>query len=354
MIGFYILLLCFRLNPWISIIGAVAFGLSSVNMLYLAGGHNSKVLAIALLPTVIGSLMLAYRRNLFTGALLFAFFFSLQLSANHLQMTYYGMFLVALIVLAELYIHVKDKLYLKFVKASSVLVIAAIVGILPNFSNLYTTYEYGKYSTRGKSELTITPNQTAGEKTTTGNALDPDYITQYNMGYGEVWSVVIPDVKGGSATYIGNKKDIIEKVNPQYREYVAQSPSYWGEQYFSGGAFYFGVSMFVLFILGMVFIKDPIKWAFLAASALAVILSWKYGIIDAFIQHFPLFKKFRDTKMIMVLMQIAFPVVGLLFVKEMFTTVINRKKLLYTLLIINGVFLLFYLMPGAFFDFVGQ
>jgi hypothetical protein len=353
MIAFYILLLCFEVSPWMSIIGAVAFGFSSIFMLYLDAGHNSKVHAIALLPAVIGSLLLAYRKDFKMGAILLSFFLCLEVSANHLQMTYYSLFLIAAIIIAEAIIYIKDRLYLKFIKVSSVLLVATILAILPSFSSLYTTYEYGKYSTRGKSELTITPKSSGTEKQSAENALDPGYITQYSMGVGETWSMVIPDVKGGTETYIGNKKDIINDVDPQYRDIVAQQSTYWGEQLFSGGAFYFGASMFVLFILGLFFIKDPIKWAFLAASALGVMLSWKYsGILQFFINHFPLFNKFRDTKMMLILVQISFPVVGVLFLKEIFARQIDKKKLLYAIIAINGVMLLFYIMPHTFFDFV--
>ncbi|HEY4785247.1 MAG TPA: YfhO family protein [Bacteroidales bacterium] len=355
MIAFYILLLCFEVTPWFGIIGAVAFGLSSIFMLYLEAGHNSKVHAIALLPAVIGSLMLAYRKDFKIGAILLSFFLCLEISANHIQMTYYSLFLIACIVIVELIIHIKEKLFLKFIKVSSVLLVATVLAILPSFSNLYTTYEYGKYSTRGKSELTISPSAPGQQKQSTENALDPGYITQYSMGVGETWSVAIPNVKGGEETYLGNKKDVMNEVNPQYREYIAQQPSYWGEQLFSGGAFYFGATIFTLFILGLVFIKDPIKWAFLAASALGIMLSWKYSeILQFFINHFPWFNKFRDTKMMLILVQISFPLVGLLFLKEIFNRLIDKKKLLYTLLIINGIFLLFYIMPGTFFDFLSS
>lgn len=356
MIAFYILLLCFEISPWLSIIGAVAFGFSSIFMLYLEGGHNSKVHAIALMPAIIGSLLLAYRKNFIVGSVLLSFFVCLQVAANHLQMTYYGLFLIAAIVVVELVIHIKSKQILKFVKVSSIVVVAAIIGILPSFSNLYTTAEYGKYSTRGKSELTISPSSAGVQVQSAKDGLDADYITEYNMGYGEPWSVVIPDVKGGDQNYIGYRKDgkdILKEVDPRYQEYVAQSMSYWGDQDASGGAFYFGATMFVLFILGLIFITDPIKWAFLAASVLGVVMAWKYGsVIHFFIQHFPLFNKFRDTKMTLMLVQIAFPFIGLLFIKEIFTNTINKKKLLYAILAINGLLLLFYIMPGTFFDFV--
>ena len=352
MISFYILMLCFGVSPWLGIIGALAFGFASVNMLYLGGGHNSKVHAIALIPMVMGAILLAYRKNLWMGAILLSFFLCLQVSANHLQMTYYSLFLIGAIVLVEMILHFKNKLYFKFAKTSGIVAVAVIIGLLPSFSNLFTTYEYSKFTTRGKSELTISSPNALSQKEAPSDALETKYITMYSMGYGEVWSVVIPDVKGGAVNYLGNNKEIMKDVNPQFREYIAQSPSYWGEQDTSGGAFYFGASIFLLFVLGMVFIKDPIKWAFFGASALAIVLSWKYGsTLQFFIDHFPWFNKFRDTKMMMILVQISFPCIGLLFVNELFTNQINRKKLLYTLLAVNGLLILFYIMPSTFFDF---
>ncbi|HEX2934634.1 MAG TPA: hypothetical protein VHO72_04720 [Bacteroidales bacterium] len=351
MIAFYILMLCFGISPWISIIGAVAFGFASIFVLYLEGGHNSKVHAIALLPAVIGSILLAYRKNVVMGALLLAFFICLELSANHIQMTYYALFLIAAIIIVELIIHLKNKLLGKFIKVSLVLAVATIIGVLPAISNLVTTDEYSKYSTRGKSELTITPK--SGQQTTSAEALESGYITEYNLSPGETWSLAIPNVKGGRIDYIGNKKDIMPKVDKKYAEYIAQYPSYWGEQASSGGAFYFGASVFLLFILGMVFIKDRLKWAFMAASLLAILLSLKSGVlIEMFINSFPLFNKFRDTKMILLIAQISFPFVGLWFIKELMNVQIDKKKLIYTLVAVNGLFIIFYIAPKLFFDFL--
>jgi hypothetical protein len=354
MVGFYILLLCFDVEPWLCVIGAIAFGLSSINILYLAGGHNTKVHAIALIPPLIGSLMLAYRKNLKIGAVLFALFVCLELTANHLQMTYYALFLIVPLVLIELFLHFRQKLYLKFINVSAVLLVSAVIGALPTLTNLLTTYEYSKSTTRGKSELTLT-SKTDLFKTTDKNALTPFYIKEYNFGPGEVWSLIIPNVKGGNEDYIGNRKEIIKDVNDQYRDIVGQQNTYWGEQSGTGGAFYFGASMFLLFILGLIFIKDPIKWAILAASLLAIFLSLKYSfILDYFIGHFPMFNKFRDTKMFLYLVQIAFPFIGILFLKDLFTVKIDKKKLLYALISINGVLFILYLTPTVWFDFLSN
>jgi len=353
MIGFYILLLCFSVNPWLAIIGGIAFGLSSINVLYLGGGHNAKVHAISFIPPIIGGIFYAYRKNAIKGAAILSLFTCLHLSANHFQMTYYLLYLILAIVIVELYIHLKQKLLPKFIKTSSVLLIAGILGALPIFSNLFLTYEYSKYTIRGESELTISANEAT--KKVEKEALSSDYIKQYSLGFGEVWSLVIPDVKGGKMGYLGNEKEIMSSVSPNLKEQVAQHPSYWGEQASTGGAFYFGASIFLLFVLGMFFIKDKLKWALLTVSLLAIILSWKYGsLVDWFINNAPLFDKFRDTKMMLIIAQLSFPLLGLLFINKLFKDEIDKKKFIYVSLGVIGLLTVFYIMPTVWFGFLNN
>jgi hypothetical protein len=191
MISFYIMLLCFGVSPWLSIIGAIAFGFSSINILYLGNGHVTKIHAIALLPGIVGSLYYAYRKNMFNGALLLSIFVCLHLSANHLQQTYYFLFLALAFILVEFYRSFKEKLLVSFFKVSLVLAIATTIGVLPTVSNLIVTNEYSKFSTRSKSELTI--SKSAGTDNSQNTGLERDYIKQYSLGYGEIWSVAVPD-----------------------------------------------------------------------------------------------------------------------------------------------------------------
>ncbi|NJK85432.1 MAG: hypothetical protein HC906_05165 [Bacteroidales bacterium] len=194
MIGFYILMLCFNVNPWLSSIGSMAFGLSSYVMLYLSNGHIAKVHAISLIPPILGGLIYAYRKNVYIGSILVSIFTCLHLTANHVQMTYYFLFLLVSIVAVEFLISLNQNKVPKFLKTSGILVIAGVLGVLPPIANLLVTQEYGKYTTRGKSELTITSeNRPVNDK----EALDIEYIKRYNMGTGELWSMVIPNAKGG-------------------------------------------------------------------------------------------------------------------------------------------------------------
>ncbi len=353
MAGFYIMLLCFRVDFKIAIIGAIAFGLSSYNILYLVGGHNTKIHAISFIPPIIGSIYYGYRRNYFTGSALLAIFVCLHISANHLQMTYYLLYMISGIALVEFVIALKEKVMPAFMKASLFLLLGGMLGLLPPVTNIMVTKEYSNYTTRGESELTL-------KKSTSGssladNALDKDYIKQYSFGHGEIWSLVIPNVKGGAMGVLGQEKEYLKDVSPSLRESISRYPKYWGEQYATGGAFYFGASIFLLFIFGAFFVKDKIKWAFLGVSLLAILLSWKFSIVtDFFIDHIPLYNKFRDTKMMLILVQISFSLLAILFINHLFLNQINNKKLIKISAGVAGILLIFYLFPRLFFDFFNR
>lgn len=351
--GFYILLLCFKVDPWLSIVGSIAFGLVSFNILYMSTGHMTKIHAISFIPPIIGGIIYAFRQNALKGSLIVCVFLCLHLTANHLQMTYYSIFFISIIILFELFFSIKNKLLPKFIKASIILFIAVIIAILPTISNLFTTYEYGEYSTRGKSELTISSNNI--NENIDNNALDNEYIKRHNLGWGEIWSIAIPNIKGGAMGNMGREKEIIKSLNPQYREYIAKEQSYWGEQWGSGGAFYYGASVFLMFILGLFFYKNRIKWGILVITILSIALSWKFGFfIDFFIEYVPLFNKFRDTKMMLVLVQISLPLLGILFINHILKEKISTKKFLYVFGGVMALFLLFALLPKSFFDFLSS
>lgn len=351
--GFYVLLLCFRVNPWLSIIGAIAFGLASFNILYMATGHMTKIHAISFIPPIIGGLIYAYRQNAIKGGLIVSVFLCLHLTATHLQMTYYLLYFIIIIIIIEMYFFLRKKLFIKFIKTSLILAISVIIGMAPTISNLIMTYECSEYTTRGKSELTISASDTNEE--INNNALDREYIKRHNLGYGEIWSIAIPNVKGGAMGYMGKEKDIIEKINPQYKEYISQENSYWGEQWSTGGAFYYGASVFFLFICGLFFFRDRMKWGILVITILSIVLSWKFGLfIDFFIEYAPMFNKFRDTKMMLVLLQISMPLLGILFINQIINEKIPAKKFLYIFGGIIGVCFLFALLPKTFFNFLSS
>ncbi|MDG1779393.1 MAG: hypothetical protein P8H59_00455 [Flavobacteriales bacterium] len=331
MLSFYILGLCMRINPWLSIIGGIAFGFASVNILYLGAGHASKVNAIALMPGVLGGVLLSFRGKLLAGAALTVFFLSMQIAAGHPQMTYYLAFLVGFVVIGEIIRQGMNGQWSKGVKVGAVLAIAAVLAVLPNLTSLMTTLEYSKHSTRGETELTIRPEGQAFQEAPR-EGLDKDYILKYSMSRGEFWSMLIPDVKGGAAGAIGKDRKTLANVDREFKEQVSQSNRYWGAQYYSGGAFYFGAIIIALFLLGMFIVKDSIKWPLLIVSILAIVLSWKDAswVTDFFISTAPGFAKFRDTKMMLVVIQVAAPLMALLSIQEIINGIsAERKKWFY-------------------------
>lgn len=353
MISFYILGLCLKINPWISMLGAIAFGFSTINILYLGAGHASKVNAIALMPGVVGGVLLAFRRNALMGAAVAALWLAMHLAANHLQMTYYLLYLVGFVGISEIIRLVREGAMQNAIKASGLLVVGAILALLPNMTNILSTYSYSKYTTRGETELTIVPEGST-ELEAKSEGLNKEYMLEYSLSRGEFWSMMIPDIKGGVSGAIGNDRDLLSSVDRNYREQVAQSNRYWGAQRFTGGAFYFGAFIMVLFILSFFVLKDRIKWPFLVLAIISILLSWKNasGITDFFIDYVPLFSKFRDTKMMLVLISIMAPILAMMTI-QLFVDGIapERKKVAYLGAGIAVLPLILFLgAPGAFFD----
>ncbi len=332
MIGFYIFGLCLRINPWLAMAGAIAFGFSTINVLYLGAGHAAKVNAIALMPPVLGGLILAFRGKPLLGAGIFMLFLGLHITANHLQMTYYLALLCGLVALAEIIRLGVSGSIKPMISASAALSVGAIVAVLPAMSNLLTTAEYSRYTTRGKSELTISPDgedKDKSEKT----GLETNYILEYNFASGEQWSLFIPNARGGESGALGNQKEAMKNVNRQMREQVGQANQYWGAQRFTGGAFYFGAAIMFLFVLGLILIRDTLRWPFLVMTllSLGLCLQEQTALNQFFINSFPLYNKFRDSKMILVLVQIMAPAVAMLFIQQMVNQQLwtaNRKIIL--------------------------
>jgi len=325
MLGFYILGLCLRINPWLSILGALAFGFSSFNILYIGAGHMTKVNAVAYMAPALGGLILAFRGKMIFGAILFALFFGLNLSANHLQITYYLILLLGAVAIGEVIRMAIEKKFVDLGKTIGALIVAGVLGVLPSTSNLLTTYEYSKYTTRGATDLTIEPD---GKKkdVTTQKGLNKDYILEYNYAPGEFLSVAIPNAKGGKDDYIANNEAIMDKMESDYADQVAQSSQYWGGQRFSGGAIYMGAIMVGLFLLGLVFVKDSIRWPFFVLGLLIVFLVGKDNAVnDFFLNNFPMYNKFRDSKMILVVLQVIVPAIAILFLNGLFSITTDEK-----------------------------
>jgi hypothetical protein len=314
MLGFYIFALCLRIKPWLGIIGAIAFGFSTITILYLGAGHITKVKAITYMAPALGGLLLAFRGKWLLGSAVFGLFFGLNLSSNHLQMTYYLSFLLAAVALTETIRLLIAKHFQELLKVFGGLALAAILAVLPSIGNLWTTYEYSKYTTRGSTDLTIKPKD-AQQSNLEKEGLASDYILEYNFGKMEWMSFFAPNIKGAKDDLIGNDQAIMANVDYTYADQISKMNRYWGGQRMSGGAFYFGVVMVVFFVFGLLFLKDTITWPFLAIAILSILLASENpgGINDFFINKFPLYNKFRDSKMILVLIQLMVPGLGMLF-----------------------------------------
>ncbi len=351
-LGFFILLLVLKTDPWTALVGALAYGFSSYFFIILEAGHNSKAHAMAYMAPVVAGVILTYRGKYLAGGVLTALAASLQLTANHLQITYYLLLTLLIIAAGLKIVAFKEKQLSTFLKATGVLAAAALIAVLPSITNLWVTWEYGKESTRGKSELTVNEkNQTAG--------LDKDYVTQWSYGIGETWSLLIPNIKGGASDALGNHEDALQKADPQMRQYVAQSNAYWGDQPFTSGPVYVGAIVVFLFVLGLIIVKGTLKWALLIATVLSITLAWGHNFMplsDFFLDYIPGYNKFRAVSMTLVIAELCMPILAFLALNQIVNgkTTFNefRKPVLIAIGITAGVTLIFALIPSAFFDFM--
>jgi len=321
----YLLAALLGCGPWVSVLVAFGFGFSSLNILYLGAGHAAKVMSIATLPGILAGVLVAYRRNLWLGAGLACAFTAINLAANHLQMTYYLAFLVGGFGIAETIRLVRSGATRRALVTGGVLLAAAGLAVVPNAALIGPTLDYTPHTTRGEVLLSPSGGVEVGE-----SGLDKDYILQYSMGRGEFWSVLIPDVKGGN------------------------SPLYWGEQLFSGGAFYFGAILIALFMVSLILRRDVLRWPMLVVALLAIVLSWRdaSGLTDFFLDSVPGFAKFRDTKMMLMLIQCMLPIgVGLLLRDALAGKVEWGRKLFIAAGVPVGLMLLFALAPTLVFEF---
>lgn len=357
LLGFFILLITLKVRWYLAVIGAVAYAFSSYFFILIEAGHLWKFITLAYIPPTIAGILLVYRGKYLVGASLAALFATFQISSNHVQMTYYSLFIILALVVCECIAFVKEKRLAEFFKASGILAIAAILAVAANAPNLYNTYEYSKETIRGLSELAHPENVAKSGLA----GLEKDYITQWSYGLGETWSLLVPDVKGGSSVYIGQDKDLLKEVPQQYKPVIAQQMRYWGDQPFTSGPVYVGAFVLALFILGCFIVKGPLKWALLSATILSVVLAWGKNfmpVTEFFIDYFPMYNKFRAVSSILVIAELCIPMLAILTLKEIVENPgilkARKKYVFFTLEITAGVSLLFALFPGLFFSFLSD
>lgn len=351
LLGFYILLRAFDFSVWLAALGAILWAFSSYFFIIIAAGHIWKFVTLAYIPPTIAGMVLAYRGKYLAGGLLTAVFVALQIVSNHVQMSYYFLFVMLFMAVAFGVSAYQKKEIPQFLKATGVLVIAGILGVCINLSNLYHTYEYSKETMRGKSELVKpdTHNQTK-------SGLERDYITQWSYGIGETFSLLVPNVKGGASVPLAANEKAMEKANPMYNSIYSQIGQYWGEQPGTSGPVYVGAFVMFLFILGIFIVKGPMKWALLGATVLSVLLSWGknfMGFTDFFLDYIPMYDKFRAVSSILVIAEFTIPLLAVLALKEIVARpqlIKEQVKAFYISLgLTGGIALLFALAPGFFF-----
>ncbi len=352
LLGFYILLRAFDFRQELAVLGSIIWAFSSYFFIIIAAGHIWKVMALAYLPPMIAGLVLAYRGKYLWGFILTALFTAFEVKANHVQMTYYYLFVVLFMVIAFLVQAIKNKQLLHFGKATAVCAAAACLGICMNLSNLYHTWEYSKESMRGKSELVKanTANQT-------NSGLERDYITQWSYGIGETWTLLIPNAKGGASVPLSQNETAMKKADPNFIQIYQQIGQYWGEQPGTSGPVYVGAFVLMLFILALFIVKGPMKWALLAATVLSILLSWGKNFMpltNFFIDYMPMYAKFRTVASILVIAEFTIPLLAMLGLKKILDTPsILNKQIKYVYIsfgLTAGFCLLFALMPSVFFS----
>ncbi len=351
LVGFFIALLLFGLDPWLSIAGALAFAFSSYFFIIIGAGHITKVIAIAFSTPIIAGIYHAYRKNMLVGSIVMTIFLAMQLLVNHLQITYYTLLVILIYIIFEFIHTVKEKTYKNFFKVSAFLFISAIIAASTNFSQIITTYDYGKDSIRGKSELTDNQhNKTSG--------LDKDYATAWSYGKLETLDLLVPNLMGGASTgSLTTDSQTYQTLRnmgvPNARSIIKNLPLYWGPQPFTSGPVYIGALVIFLFLMGMFLVKGDIKWWLFTTTVFAILLAWgKYfmPLTNLFLDYFPMYNKFRTVSMILVIAEITIPLLGFLALKEIINGKADKKEIFkamkYSLAISVGV-ILFLLIPGV-------
>ena len=360
LLGFYILLRAFDFRQSLAALGSVMWAFSSYFLIIIAAGHLWKVMALAYLPPMIAGVVLAYRGRYLSGFIVTALFTAFEIKANHVQMTYYYLFIILFMVIGYLVKSICEKQLAVFLKATGVLAAAALIGIAINLSSLYHTWQYQKESMRGKSELV---KKDAANQTSSG--LDRDYITQWSYGIDETLTLLVPDAKGGASVPLSKNATAMAKADPQIQSMIPQLydafPQYFGTQPGTSGPVYVGAFVLFLFILGLFIVKGPMKWALLAATVLSVLLAWGHnfmGFTNFFLDYIPMYAKFRTVASILVIAEFTIPLLAALALKKIVDepdVLSKQMKFAYiSLALTAGVAALIALFPDMMGPFVSE
>lgn len=330
LLGFYVLLRAFNFKPYLAALGAIVWAFSSYFLIIIAAGHIWKVMTLAFIPPTIGGLVLCYRGKYLLGGAVTALFTAFQVVSNHLQMTYYFLFVMLFIVLAYGVDAIIRRGLLHWLKATAMIAVCGLLGVAANLPNIYHTYEYSKESMRGKAELSQGKSGNAATQATDG--LDRDYITAWSYGVDETLTLLIPDYKGGGSESILDREGV-EKLDGYNDFYDAAQQTmaafqqsgvqanppgivqYWGDQPFTVGPVYVGALVCFLFILGLFYVRGPMKWALLGATIASLFFAWGKnmpGVTNWLIDNLPLYSKFRTVSSALVIAEFTMPLLAVL------------------------------------------
>lgn len=351
LICFYVLLISLKIDRWLSVAGAFAYGFSSYMIIIIGAGHNTKAYALGFLMLVVAGVLVAYRYDRWKGALILAIGLALEIMAGHPQITYYGFLALAIFGITELVYAFREKRLPDFLKTTGVLAVAVVIALMVNFSYLYSNYKYSKETIRGKSELSSnSANRTSG--------LDKDYVVQWSQGIGETLTLLIPNYMGGShstnpginsESYKALQKNGVD--NP--RQIINQVIMYHGDKPATSGPYYAGAILIFLFVLGLFVVKGRDKWWLLIATVVSIVLSWgKYvmPLTSFLLDYLPMYNKFRATEMTLVIACFTIPLLGILALHQVVSGKTDKQEVIKGLKwafgITGGISLLFALLPG--------
>ncbi|MBQ9523989.1 MAG: YfhO family protein [Bacteroidaceae bacterium] len=366
LLGFYILLRAFDFRVWMSALGAILWAFSSYYFIIIQAGHIWKLLTLCFIPPTIAGMVLCYRGKYMLGVVVTGIFTALQILSNHVQMTYYFLFVIGFMSLAYFIDAIRQKTLKQWFRATACFAVGGILGVCINLSNLYHTWEYSKESMRGKSELTQKTKDPANQ---TSGGLERSYITAWSYGIGETWTLLVPNTKGGASVPLASNEVAMKHANTTFAPIYRAFTQYWGEQPGTSGPVYVGAFVLFLFVLGLCIVKGPMKWCLLAATILSILLSWGKNFMpftDFFLDYIPMYDKFRTVASILVIAEFTIPLLAMLALKEIVEnsqfTIHNSQlsknnsklstlnsQLLIAFAITAGMCFLFWLMPDAFF-----
>jgi len=360
LLGFYVCLLALGCNPWLSLLGALAFGLGSYNIIIIEAGHITKGWAMSMMAPIIGGMLLAYKKKYVWGGILFTLALAVQISYNHIQITYYTMLMGIVLGLVYFVFALKDKEFKPFLLGTCVLLVGSAFALGSNARHLIVNQEYAKYTMRGGSEITVTPEDLYkdGEPKSiaASNGLDKDYAFMWSYGKGETYTLLVPgSYGGGSGETVGTDSEFYKTFRQK------QAPLYWGDQPFTSGPVYFGAIVIFLFVLGLFVVKGPERWWLLLATILAILMSWGKNLMgfNSFLfDHLPMYNKFRTPSMSLVIANVTMVLMAVLALKVIFDkeNPVDKKRLNLGLYISTGVtagFILLMMALSGGFSFSG-